>query len=273
MSFARSLRFVAVSIAVGLASGGTSFAQGPADPATIRDYCIKVAPGKVADYEAFLKDVTLPLARARAEAGEFDWLLVARGVFPAGSSARCDYRIVYGYKGLPPETASRETIAAALKRAKAPVGFDEMVARRDALTHLVGVDLWYAIDGVGSPVEKDNYVALNHNVIKDGQFAEWQKLETTYWKPLVEAWLKAGGKGSWSVSSLRWPTGTSAPYSSLSVDVFADWNSLVRGVPLNDLWPKVHPNITSTEVFDRLAKTRSVHDQEIYKVVDVVRAK
>ena len=88
-----------------------------------------------------------------------------------------------------------------------------------------------------------------------------------------EAWLKAGGKGSWSISSLRWPTGTSAPYSSLSVDVFADWNSLVRGVPLDTLWPKVHPNITSAEVFERLAKTRSVYDQEVYKVVDVVEVK
>ena len=139
------------------------------------------------------------------------------------------------------------------RRAQARQGdlsFDEMVARRDALTHLVGVDLWYAIEGVGADVAKDNYVVLNHNTVKDGQFAEWQKLETTYWKPLVEAWLKAGGKGSWSISSLRWPTGTSAPYSSLSVDVFADWNSLVRGVPLETLWPKVHPNITSAEVFE-----------------------
>ena len=268
----RSLVLVAAWITVGLAAG-TSFAQAPADPGTIRDYCIKVAPGKVADYEAFLKDVTIPLSRARAEAAEFEWLLVARGVLPAGSSARCDYRIVYGYKGLPPEAASRETITAALKSAKATISFDEMVARRDALTHLVGVDLWYAIEGVGADVAKDNYVVLNHNTVKDGQFAEWQKLETTYWKPLVEAWLKAGGKGSWSISSLRWPTGTSAPYSSLSVDVFADWNSLVRGVPLNDLWPKVHPTITSAEVFDRLAKTRSVYDQEVYKVVDVVEVK
>ena len=268
----RSLALVAAWITVGLAASGTSFAQAPADPSTIRDYCVKVT-GKFADYEAYLKDVTLPVARARAEAGEFAWFIVARGVFPSGSSARCDYRIVYGYNGLPPEAASKDAMTAALKRAKLTVSYDEMLARRDALTHLVGVDLWYGIDGVGSDVVKDNYLALNHNTVKDGQFAEWQKLETTYWKPLVEAWLKAGGKGSWSISSLRWPTGTSAPYSSLSVDVFADWNSLVRGVPLNDLWPKVHPTITSAEVFERLAKTRSVYDQEVYKVVDVVEVK
>ena len=269
----RSLMLVAAFVTASLATGGTSFAQAPADPPTIRDYCIKLNAGKFADYEAYLKDVTLPVARARAEAGEFAWFIVARGVLPAGSSARCDYRIVYGYKGLPPEAASRDAMTAALKRAKLTLSYDEMLARRDALTHLVGVDLWYDIDGVGSDVVKDNYLALNHNTVKDGQFAEWQKLELTYWKPLVESWLKAGGKGAWSISSLRWPTGTSAPYSSLSVDVFPDWNSLVRGVPVDTLWPKVHPNITSAEVFEKLAKTRSVHDQEIYKVVDVVEVK
>lgn len=273
MATARLFMLVVVSIGAVLASGVSGFAQGAADPATIREYCVKVAPGKGADYEAYLKEVTFPLARARASAGEFDWLLVARGVIPAGTSARCDYLVVYGYKGLAAEEASRDTITAALKQGKVAITFDEMVARRSALTHLVGVELWYAIDGVGPAPEKDNYVALNHNAIKDGQEAEWLKLETTYWKPLVAAWIKAGGKGSWRVSSLRWPTGTSTPYSGLSVDVFADWSSLVRGVPLNELWPKVHPNITSTEVFERLAKTRSVHDQEIYKVVDVVRAK
>jgi hypothetical protein len=269
----RSLLLVAALVTASLAIGGTSFAQAPADPPTIRDYCVKLNAGKVADYEAYLKDVTLPVARARAEAGEFAWFIVARSVLPSGSSAPCDYRIVYGYNGLPPEAASRDAMAAALKRAKLTVSYDEMLAQRDALTHLVGVDLWYGIDGVGSNVVKDNYLALNHNTVKDGQLAEWQKLEVTYWKPLVEAWLKAGGKGGWSISSLRWPTGTSAPYSSLSVDVFPDWNALVRGVPLNDLWPKVHPNIKSDEVFEKLAKTRSVHDQEIYKVVDSVTGK
>ena len=181
----RSLMIVAALVTVSLATGGTSFAQAPADPPTIRDFCVKLNAGKFADYEAYLKDVTIPVARARAEAGEFAWLIVARGVFPAGASARCDYRIVYGYKGLPPETASRDTMTAALKRAKLTLSYDDMLARRDALTHLVGAELWYAIDGVGSDVAKDNYVVLNHNSVKDGQFAEWQKLEVTYWKPLV----------------------------------------------------------------------------------------
>jgi hypothetical protein len=269
----RLLTLAALSIAAGFAQGTVGFAQGQTEPPTIRDFCIKLAPGKGAEYEAFLRDVTLPLARARADAGEFVWFVAASGVVPAGSSAPCDYRLVYGYKGLPPEAASTAALAAALKRAQLSLSVDEMVARRSALTHLVSVDIWYGIDGIGPPSEKDSYVQLNHYNVKSGQFEQWTKLETTYWKPLMDAWLKAGGKGSWSVNTLRWPQGDSTPYNGLTVDIFPDWSSLVRGVPLTDLWPRVHPNTTVDDVFDRLEKVRSVHDREVYKIVEVVRAK
>ncbi len=272
MSIARPLLLAVVSVTVGLASGVTSFAQGQPDPATAREYCVKLAPGKATEYEAFLKDVTLPLARARADAGEFDWFLVASAVVPVGTSARCDYRLVYGYKGLPPEPASKDTLAAALKRAKPTMIYDEMVARRNALMQVVGLDMWYRIDGIGPQAAKDNYLELNHYKVKYGEDDEWVRLETTYWKALMDAWLKAGGKGSWSVNALRWPTGESTPYDALTVDVFADWNSLVRGVP-TDLWSKVHPNTTFSDFFNRLEKVRSVHDREVYKVVDVVQGK
>lgn len=269
----RLLTLAAASIAAGLAQGTASFAQGQTEPPTVRNYCIKVAPGKGAEYEAFLKDVTLPLARARADAGEFAWFIAESAVVPAGSSAPCDYRMVYGYKGLPPEVPSKDALAAGLKRAKLNLSVDEMVAKRNALTQLVGVDIEYQIDGIGPQPEKDSYVQLNHYKVKYGEFGEWTRLETTYWKALMDAWLKAGGKGTWSVNSLRMPSGDSTPYNALTVDLFPDWSSLIRGVPLTELWPKVHPNTTFNDVFDRLERVRSVHDVEVYKIIEVVRGK
>jgi len=269
----RSLTLTAVAIAAGWAQGTVSFAQGQPEPPTVRDFCVKVAPGKGAEYEAFLRDVTVPLARARAEAGEFVWFVAASGVVPAGSSAPCDYRLVYGYKGLPPEPASKDVLAAGLKRANLKLGVDEMVARRNALTQLVSVEIWAGIDGIGPPAEKDGYVQLNHYKVKYGEMDEWTRLETTYWKAVMDAWLKAGGKGGWSVSALIWPAGDSTPYDALTVDTFPSWNALVHGVPATELWPKVHPNTTANDLFNRLEKVRSVHDREIYKIVEAVRAK
>jgi hypothetical protein len=252
---------------------GPLLAQGQAEPPTVRDFCVKVAPGKGAEFEAFLRDVTLPLARARADAGEFAWFLAAQGVVPAGSSAPCDYRMVYGYKGLPPEAASKETLAAGLKRAKLTMTVDEMVAKRNALGQLVRADIWVGEDSIGPSSEKDSFVQLNHYNVKSGEVGEWIRLEKTYWKPLMEAWLKAGGKGSWSVNTLGWPRGESTPYNALTVDTFPNWSSLMHGVPLGELWSKVHPDTSFTEAFSRLDRVRSVHDVEVFKIVDVVRAK
>jgi hypothetical protein len=255
-----------------LASASPGRAQ-DGDPATVRDYCIKVAPGKGNEYAAFLRDVTVPLAQARADSGEFAWFFAARGVVPAGTLAQCDYRIVYGYKGLPPEEISNEGLDAALKRAKLAMTADQMVAKRTALTQLVALNVWFGVESVGAPAEKGSYVRANHYKIKDGEFNEWVRLERTYWKPLMEAWLKGGGKGSWGVYGLAMPEGDRVPYDALTVDFFPDWNGLMRGVPINDLWPKVHPGATVTDTFSRFSRHRSIHSVEVYKLAEVVRAR
>lgn len=268
----RSLTLV-VAITAALIPVAPGFAQGQPDPPTLRDYCIKVAPGKATEYETFLRDVVVPLARARVEMGESAWFIAESAVSPAGSSAPCDYRLVYGYKGLPPEAASKETLAAGLKRAKLTLTVDDFIARRTALTQLVSVDLWSFIDGVPWSDEKGHYVRINHYKLKYGQFGEWTKLETTYWKAVMEAWQKAGGKGGWVVNGLMMPGGDRVPYDAATVDFFPDWNSLVKGVPADQLWPKVHPTTPATDLFDRLEKVRSIHDIEVYKIIEIVQTR
>jgi len=249
--------------------GSAAFTQQQQPRPTVRDYCVKVAHGKNAEFEAFIKDVNVPLNQSRADAGEFDWYVVARGVVPAGSSAKCDYRIVYGYKGLPPETASAEQMDASLKKAKINMTAKEWAAKRDALTQLVDVEIWYGIDGVGSSFGKGSYLRLNHYNIKPGAMQDWQRLETTYWKPVVQEYIKGGGKGSWSVNGLLMPEGDNLPYNAVTVDAFPDWNSLLQGISFS-LWTKVHPNTEATDVFDRLDRVRSRANIEVYKVVEMV---
>ena len=162
-----------VSITAALVPAAPGFAQGQPDPPTLRDFCIKVAPGKAAEYETFLRDNVVPLARARVEMGESAWFVAEIAVSPAGTSAPCDYRLVYGYKAQPPEALSKETLAAGLKRARLTLTADEFIARRNALTQLVGVDLWSYIDGVPWNNEKGTYVRINHYNVKYGQMSEW----------------------------------------------------------------------------------------------------
>ena len=238
-----------------------------------RHFCLKVAPGKGAEFREFLRDVLVPLAQVRADAGEFDWFVASRGIVPAGSSATCDYRMVYGYKGLPPEPTGRESLEPSLKAAKLNMTWEQFVAKRGALISLVATEIWSRVDSVGPPAEKGSYVRLNHYKVNSGEWSEWVRMERTYWKPLVEAWLKDGAKGSWVVNRLWMPAGDALPYNALTVDIFPDWNGLVRGMPSGQLWPKVHSDTTSTEVFNRMGRLRSVHSRDVYRLDEVVRAK
>jgi len=81
---------------------------------------------------------------------------------------------------------------------------------------------------------------------------------------------KPDGKGAWHVHGLWMPGGDSTPYNAMTVDLFPDWNALLLGVPGPELWPKAHPNLPFTEFFNHLEKIRSIHDVEVYKIVDVV---
>ena len=250
-----------------------SLAQAQQEPQSARDFCIKVPAAEVVDFEAYVRDVVVPLNQVRADSGEFVWSIVLRGVVPVGASARCDYHIVYGYKGDPGETPSTEQLGAALKKANINLTAEALLARRASLSQLVGLDIWTQIAAAGQGAQVGNYVQLNHYSTKPRGAEEWSRLETTYWKPLVEAWNNAGGKGAWIVHYLRMPIGDDLPYNALTVDIFPDWNGFLQGVPLTELWPKVNPRMELTELFDRLDAVRSVHDREVYKVIAMVAAK
>jgi hypothetical protein len=266
----RACVFVA-AMAAGALAASIVAAQDQDEPTTTRDYCIKVTPGKDGEFRAFLRDTIVPLNQAAADAGRFSWYAAAESVVPAGSSATCDYRMVYGYPGLAPEPRSRETLEADLKAARLNMTADQFLAKRSSLTSLVAAELWWGIDSVGPRAEKGAYVRLNHYKVNDGDMDEWVRMEKTYWKPVMEAWLKDGGKGSWSVNGLWMPSGDSLPYNAMTVDIFPDWNGLMRGLPVGQLWPKVHPDINTTQAFNLMSRVRGIHDRDVYRIEEIVR--
>lgn len=264
------MSFVAIAIAGPFAAAAMGQAQ--KDPNTVRDSCYKAAPGKNEELRAFMHNTVVPVMQAEVDAGEMSWWAVLDGVVPAGESAKCDFRVVSGYAHRFPEFSSREQVDGAIKRAKVNASLDELNRQRNALSRLVASEYWVAIDTAGTEMQKGNMVRLNHYAVKPNSGSEWARLETTYWKRLVETWTKAGNKAFWGVYRLWMPQGDSQPYNAATVDIFPDWNSMVHGAnTLMEQWPKVVPGTDATEVFDRLDRVRSRHDIEILRVVELVR--
>src|ERR1700736_1351654 len=49
-----------------------------------RSFCIKIQPGKNAEFVKLMADVSKPVAQIHADAGEFSARLLIRAVYPAG---------------------------------------------------------------------------------------------------------------------------------------------------------------------------------------------
>ena len=244
----------------------SSQTQGPQFYA--RDTCVKVKEGKAQEYTAYLRDVTVKLAKVRVDAGAIATYTIAQAVAPVGRAARCDYHIVAGYNGFPPEAPSAEQTAADMKKAGISMSREAAIAKRDELSNLVGVDTWMYRERVGTP-QKGGYARINFDKVHPGMGAEWATLESTGWKQLAEAASKEHGT-AWRVASLAMPGGASLPYNAMTVDIFPSWAALGTGIPTRALWNKVHPNTDITAHLSRLSAIRDRPRVDIVRLIEVL---
>jgi hypothetical protein len=240
-------------------------------PSFIGDLCVKAAPGKSAEVAALLHDVTAKQMRVRIDEGHAAWWLALSAVVPAGAAARCDYHLVAGYTGFPPEPPSPERITAELKKAGLNMTSAEFAAKRDSMASLVNLDIWRAWADVGPNLEKGQYARLNYYRVKPGQQAAWLKFETTGWKPMVEA-LKDTGLG-WHLNTLAMPAGEYLHYNALTVDTFPSWSALGQGPGVNTAWPKVHPDMPFADFISLVNNTVERYRIDVFRVVEAVGPK
>src|SRR5579859_5560489 len=76
--------------------------------------CLKVQPGKQAEFTQFESDVAKKLEQAEVDEGDFTSWQLWRVVFPTGEEARCDYIAVISYPGPPPAPRGPEHMGSLL---------------------------------------------------------------------------------------------------------------------------------------------------------------
>lgn len=238
-----------------------------------RDACVKVRDGKWDEFSAFLRDVTIKLAKVRVDSGASSSFIVAQAIAPVGRSARCDYHLVTGYDGFPPDLSEPAKLEADMQKAGIAMSRQAMAAKRDELSYLVGVDIWLRHDSVGTSV-KGGYARLNYYKSKPGMvLADWVGMESSGWKALAESVSKETPGMGWLVATLAMPGGASLPYNGLTVDSFPNWAALGKGIPARATWTKVHADTDMTTYMDRLGAIVERPRVDIVKFVEIIRAK
>jgi hypothetical protein len=122
--------------------------------------CVKVLPGKAAEYRQFINNVVKPIWQAQADSGAIvSWSLL-RTVMPAGTEARCDYKGIAVYESTPPVPMELAGLDQALKKAGLKMTAAEFLAKRDTLVRLVSSEIWRVRIRVGQP-QKGHYLFVN----------------------------------------------------------------------------------------------------------------
>jgi len=96
--------------------------------------CIKVKPGKEAEFREFVAGAARKFFQSSADSGEIAGWFLARTVIPAGSEAGCDYVGVTLFRDLPRPPLGLEEIDKGLKRAGVAMSASEFVAKREEVS-------------------------------------------------------------------------------------------------------------------------------------------
>jgi hypothetical protein len=268
MRCAKRFAIAAACVAAFTVSAQNAAAQNVPTPFA-RSVCIKIQPGKNAEYMKLMTDVAMPVAQVHADAGEFSARFLMRTVYPAGMDAACDYEQVTLYPGFPPDPKTTMTAATAYEKAHIALKPSEFIAQRDAISRLRRSELWRVRGSLGIP-EKGNYARHNYVKVQPDDMAPWLKLEEETFKPVHQARIDFGAFKGWALVTLVMPSGSALPYNAMTVDIYKDWSSIGAPSKYQEAFQKAGKGEMSA-AFTQSAKLRGAFVRtELYEVVDVV---
>lgn len=230
--------------------------------------CLKVQPGKDAEYLKFRDTVSKRTAQIRADAHEFAFQLFLRAAYPAGAEATCDYLVVSIHPGFPPDPKTRMPSETVFSKAQVSMQQSEFVAARDALVRLRKVELWRLLDAIGTP-EPGNYLSQDYMKVQPANFADWLKMEQETYKPVHQARIELGALKGWALTTLMLPRGSALPYNAMTVNIHKDWASVANATKYTEAFAKTGKNFQETG--QQAAKLRDLVRSDLYEVVDVIR--
>ena len=187
--------------------------------------CIKVKPGKSAEYRKWAEEDVHKLQQASADSGRVSAWFLLRYVMPAGSSAACDYLSISLYPGAPPAPMGMDALGAALKKSGFAMSAQEYVDHRSSVTDLVASELWQNQIAVGT-LQKGDYLVLNH--MKVLKMDEWIAYEKKVWQPFAESMVKDGVTRGWFLNVQEIPGGSDLKYQASTVDVYPSWDAYFK---------------------------------------------
>jgi hypothetical protein len=233
--------------------------------------CVKVKPGKTADFNAFVNGDLRKYEQSRVDSGAIFAVLVLRTISPSGSDAECDYTFVTFYSGLPNAPMSEDETAAALKKAGISSTLEEWRQKHETVGDLVYNSINRAVLQVGAAKEGD-YIVLNDMTVTNVN--DWVANEKKFWQPIFEDGIKDGSIDGWAVIEQFMPRGNKDPHTRYSVDIYPNWQAVFNffGSGFADRWKKIHPDVPMDDEMAGEHKLETIEHTSILKVEASIKA-
>ncbi len=231
--------------------------------------CVKVKPGKSADFRALLNGDYHKVEQAGVDSGRISGFIALRTVIPAGTDAACDYVLVSFYPGFPPAPLGDDEMTAVLQKAGVTSTLQQWRDRLAVVAELVSNNITQYQVLVGGS-KKGDYLIFNS--MKAADVDECVALQKRLWQPFAEQGVKDGAQDGWAVNIQVMPRGDKDPSLVSSVDIFPTWDSMFTyfGPDFTTRWKKVHPEMTPDEAFSEIDKACTIDHTVLYKVEDQI---
>ena len=233
--------------------------------------CVKVKPGKTADFNALANGDLRKFAQSRVDSGAISAWLELRTIVPAGSDAECDYAFVTFYSGPPSAPMSDDETVAALKKAGISSSLEEWRQEHDTAGYLVYNSIVRTALQVGGAKEGD-YIVVNDMNVPD--IGAWVDHEKKLWQPIFEDAVKDGAADGWGVEVQFMPRGSKDLHTTYTVDIYPSWEAVYKlfGPGFSDRWTKIHPDVPTSEAMTQEQKFDTIEHTRLYKVVAATQA-
>ena len=232
--------------------------------------CIKIKPGKSAEFQKWTATDGRAFQQARVDSGAISGWLLMRSVIPVGTSAQCDYLSISEYPGAPPAPMGLDAMGPLLKKAGLTMSPQEFVDRRGSMTELVSQNLFQNRATVGT-MKKGDYFIVNY--MKIPNTSDWLAAEKKIWHPIAESMVQAGITSGWSVNVQVLPNGTDLPFQAVTVDVYPSWDAVFAGnAHFPEHFKKAHPDMEIGTTMEKLDTLRTIVSRTLFTCDDMLTA-
>lgn len=229
---------------------------------------MKVKPENEAKYLDVEKNTWKPLHQERLKQGKIiGWILYR--VLYTGTDDPYNYvtMTLFDYP------ANLENPWAGIDPEKVLAGkdIDMLMEETGKSRDLVKSNLIVRLDEVipqGGPGEI-KYIQVDYMKVKPGNENAYVEMEETIWKPVHEAFIKAGTRSGWSLWNQVFPSGSAMDYQYITANYFKDF-SMIGAADYNAAFGKAHSGKNIDELSKKTTDSRDLVRSELWQTVDVV---